>query len=255
MPHAPCFATDETVRAITASEGAMVYSAPAGVSFARRSLLISGAVGLASAVLPCVGAAQTRFVLPSDSANRRFSVFYKGDKIGTHTVANAPDSGEIRVNTEIALVVKAMFFTMFSYSHSSEERWRAGRLVSLKSTTVEHGETVKVEGAAVPQGFRVVSNGTPFIAATGALTSNSLWSPAILDQATVIDAQHGGVIGITMRKLADEQIIVLGHPVQGARYRFITPYLAGSIWYDGSGRWVHGAFERDGAMIDYRLEA
>jgi hypothetical protein len=233
----------------------MTNFGPTRPLIARRALLISGVLGLASAVLPGVGAAQTRFVLPSDSANRRFSVFYKGDKIGTHTVSNAPDSGEIRVNTEIALVVKAMFFTMFSYSHSSEERWRDGKLVSLKSTTVEHGETVEVAGAAVPQGFRVVSNGSLFIAAPSALTSNSLWSPAILDQATVIDAQHGGVIGISMHKLGDEQIMVLGRQVEAARYRFITPYLAGSIWYDSAGRWVNGEFELDGAMINYQLEA
>jgi hypothetical protein len=233
----------------------MAHSAQARAPFSRRALLISGVVALASAALPRVGAAQTRFMLPSESANRRFSVFYKGDKIGTHTVSNAPDSGETRVNTEIDLVVKAMFFTIYAYSHSSEERWRDGRLVSLKSTTVEHGETVEVEGAAVPQGFRVVSNGSQFIASTDAITSNSLWSPAILDQATVIDAQHGGVIGISMRKLADEQIMVAGRQVPAGRYRFITPYLAGSIWYDDAGRWVHGEFERDGAMIEYRIEA
>jgi Domain of unknown function (DUF6134) len=233
----------------------MAHFGQTRASLARRALLISGVVGFASVVLPRASMAQTRFVLPSDSANRRFSVFYKGEKIGTHTVSNAADNGETRVSTEIALIVKAMFFTMFSYSHSSEEHWRDGKLVSLKSITVEHGETVEVAGAAVPQGFRVVCNGSQFIAPAGALTSNSLWSPAISDQAIVIDAQHGGVIGISMRKLADEQIVVLGRPVEAARYRFITPYLAGSIWYDGAGRWVNGKFERDGAMIDYQLEA
>ena len=233
----------------------MVHFAQPGASLARRALLISGVAGLASAILPGVGTAQTRFALPSDSANRRFSVFYKGDNIGTHTVSNVPDIGEIRVDTEIVLVVKAMFFTMFSFSHRSEEHWRGGKLVSLKSTTVERGETVAVEGVAVPQGFRVLCNGAQFIAATDALTSNSLWSPAILDQVTVIDAQHGGVVGVSVRKLADEKIVVLGRQVQATRYRFITPYLAGSIWYDSTGRWVHGEFERDGEMIDYRLEA
>lgn len=221
----------------------------------RRALLIAGALGLASTALPGRAAAQSAFVLPSNSANRQFSVFYKGDKIGTHAVSNGPDDGETRVDTEIVLVVKAFFFTAFSYSHRSEEHWRNGRLVALKSTTVEHGETVEVEGVAVPQGFRVLGNGAPFIASAGALTSNSLWSPAILDQETVIDAQHGGVIGVSVRKLADEQIVVLDRQVQAIRYRFITPFLAGSIWYDGAGRWVHGEFERDGAMIDYQLEA
>jgi hypothetical protein len=120
---------------------------------------------------------------------------------------------------------------------------------------VEHGETLHVAGAATPLGFRVVSRAGPFIAASGALTSNSLWTPAVLEQDTVIDAQHGGVIGVSVRKLPDEQIMVAGRQARTTRYRFITPYLAGSIWYDEGGLWVHGEFERDGAQIQYQLDA
>ncbi len=43
--------------------------------------------------------------------------------------------------------------------------------------------------------------------------------------------------------------------VRATRYRFITPYLAGSIWYDDGGLWVHGEFERDAAHIIYQLDA
>ncbi len=235
--------------------GSMVRSRIERPWISRRALLISGVIGLTGGALPHRGMAKTAFVLPNEFANRRFSVFYKGDKIGAHTVLTTPETGETRVTTEIVLVVKAFFFTMFAFSHRSEERWRNDRLVFLKSETVEHGEQLSVEGASVPQGFRVVSKGGPFIASADALTSNSLWSPAILDQETVIDAQHGGIIGVSVRKLADEQISVLGRQVPTTRYRFITPYLAGSIWYDDAGRWVHGEFERDGAMIEYRLEA
>ena len=221
----------------------------------RRDLLISGVAGLVSEALPHRAVARTTVVLPSESANRRFGIFYKGEKIGAHTVVTTPETGEIRVQTEVDLEVKALFFTMFSFSHRSEERWRNEKLVFLKSETVEHGEKLFVEGASAPQGFRVVSQAGPFIAAADSLTSNCLWSPAILEQETVIDAQHGGVIGLSVRKVADEQILVLGRQAHATRYRFITPYLAGSIWYDDAGRWVHGEFEHDGAMIEYRLEA
>ncbi len=238
-----------------AAAGSIIRSPTESPSISRRALLISSVIGLTGGALPHRGMAKTAFVLPSESANRRFSVFYKGDKIGAHTVLTSPETGETRVNTEIALEVKAFLFTVFAFSHRSEERWRNDRLVFLKSETVEHGEQLFVDGTSVPQGFRVVSKGGPFIASADSLTSNSLWSPAILDQDTVIDAQHGGIIGVSVRKLADEQIVVLGRQVATARYRFITPYLAGSIWYDDAGRWVHGEFERDGAMIAYRLEA
>jgi hypothetical protein len=100
----------------------------------------------------------------------------------------------------------------------------------------------------------VVSKGGPFIASAATLTSNSLWTPAVLEQETVVDAQHGGIIGVSARKLADEQIVIAGRQVRATRYTLITPYLAGSIWYDEENLWVRGEFERDGAKIQYELD-
>jgi len=220
----------------------------------RRGLLMAGLAGAVSCAFPRVTHAATAIVLPTATGNRRFSVLYKGDRIGAHTVLYSSATGETRVDTEIHLLVKVAFFTVFAFSHRSQETWRAGRLMSLNSETVEHGETLHVDGAAMPQGFRVVSKGGPFIASAATLTSNSLWTPAVLEQETVVDAQHGGVIGVSARKLADEQIVIGGRQVRATRYTLITPYLAGSIWYDEENLWVRGEFERDGSKIQYQLD-
>jgi hypothetical protein len=224
-------------------------------SVPRRALLMAGFAGVVSCAFSRIALAATPIVLSAEAGNRRFSVLYKGHRIGTHTVLYSSATGETRINTEIYLLVKAAFFTVFEFSHRSTETWRAGLLMSLNSETVEHGETLHVEGAAMPQGFRVVSKGGPFIASAATLTSNSLWTPAVLEQATVVDAQHGGIIGVSARKFSDEQIVVTGRQVIATRYTFITPYLAGSIWYDKENLWVHGEFERDGAKIQYQLDA
>jgi hypothetical protein len=229
-------------------------AAPGRRSIPRRSLLMSAIAGAAGCALPRLARAVPAAVVPGADADRRFSVLYKGDRIGAHTVQHSAATGETRVATEIDLEVKALFFTVFSYHHRSEERWRDGRLAALRSETVEHGETLEITGAPTPQGFRVVSKGIPFIAAPDALTSNDLWTPAVLRQVIVIDAHHGGVMGVSARKLADETITVGGRQVHATRYRFITPYLAGSIWYDEGGLWVHGEFERDAAQIVYQLD-
>ncbi len=223
-------------------------------SVPRRALLRAAFAGAVSCAFPRLAHAATAIVLPAAAGDRRFSVLYKGKRIGAHTVLYSSATGETRVNTEIHLLVKVAFFTVFAFSHRSEEIWRAGRLVALKSETVENGETLHVEGAATPEGFRVVSKGGPFIASAATLTSNSLWTPAVLEQATVVDAQHGGVIGVSTRKFADEQIVIGGRQVRATRYTFITPYLAGSIWYDKENLWVRGEFERDGAKIQYQLD-
>jgi len=223
-------------------------------SVPRRALLRAAFAGAVSSAFPRLAHAETTIVLPVAAGNRRFSVLYNGKRIGAHTVLYSSATGETRVNTEIHLLVKVAFFTVFAFTHRSEETWRAGRLMSLKSKTVEHGQTLHVEGAATPQGFRVVSKGGPFLASAATLTSNSLWTPAVLEQATLVDAQHGGVIGVSARKLADEQIVIGGRQVSATRYTFITPYLAGSIWYDSESLWVRGEFERDGSKIQYQLD-
>jgi hypothetical protein len=118
-----------------------------------------------------------------------------------------------------------------------------------------HGLIFVGEGAAMPQGFRVVSKGGPFIASAATLTSNSLWTPAMLEQLTVVDAQRGGVIGVSARKFADEQIVIAEGQVRATRYTVITPYFAGSIWYDKANLWVRGEFEREGSKVQYQLDA
>jgi hypothetical protein len=224
-----------------------------GASIPRRALLVGGFAGAVSCAFPRI--AHAAIVLPTAAGNRRFSVLYKGDRIGAHTVSYSSAIGETRVNTEIHLLVRVAFFTVFAFSHRSEETWRAGRLMSLDSETVEHGETLHVEGAAIPQGFRVVSKSGPFIASAGTLTSNSLWTPEILEQATVVDAQRGGIFGVSARKFADEQILIAGDQVRATRYTYITPYFAGSIWYDRAKLWVRGEFERYGSKVQYQLDA
>lgn len=220
----------------------------------RRDFLMSAIAGAAASALPRFACAATAIVVPPSTANRRFSVFYAGETIGAHRITYSAATGETRISIKIDLVVKALFFTLFSYSHRSEEIWRAGRLMSLSSRTVENGETFDVSGAATPLGFRVVSKSGPFIASATTLTSNSLWTPAVLEQTTVVDAQHGGVIGVSARRIGDEQIEIGGSPVRATRHSFITPYLAGSIWYDEENLWVRGDFERDGSKILYRLD-
>jgi Family of unknown function (DUF6134) len=223
-------------------------------SIRRRALLMGGLAGAVSCAFPPVSHASIAFVLPTATANRRFSVLYKGIRIGTHTISYSSATGETRVNTDIHLEVKLVFVTAYAFSHRSEETWRAGRLTSLTGETEEHGETLHVEGAATPQGFRVVSKSGPFIASAATLTSNSLWTPAMLEQATVVDAQRGGIIGVSARRVSDEQIVIAGGTVQATRYTFVTPYYAGAVWYDKANLWVGAEFERDGSKVQYQLE-
>jgi uncharacterized protein DUF6134 len=78
----------------------------------------------------------------------------------------------------------------------------------------------------------------------------------MLEQATVVDAQRGGIVSVCARKFVDEQIVIAGGQVRVTRYTFTTPYFGGSIWYDNANLWVRGGeFERDGSEVQYQLDA
>lgn len=221
----------------------------------RRAALAGGSAAAIVCALPGAARSATAIVWPIAGSARRFSVLNGGTRIGAHTVLHSSATGEVQVSTDINLLAKVGFLTVFRFTHRSTEVWRTGRLVSLSSQTVEHGETLHIDGAAIPQGFRVVSKSGPFIAPAETLTSNSLWTPAVLEQTSLVDAQHGGVIGVSARRLADEQLVVAGRPIRATRHAFISPYFAGSIWYDSQNLWVRGEFERDGSKIQYELES
>jgi len=96
-------------------------------SIRRRALVMGGLAGAVSCVFPPSAHAATALVLPTATADRRFSVLYKGIRIGAHAVSYSSATGETRVNTDIHLEVKLAFVTAYAFSHRSRETWRAGR--------------------------------------------------------------------------------------------------------------------------------
>ena len=89
--------------------------------------------------------------MPTASANRYFSVLYKGTKIGTHSIAYSSATGETTVSTDIRLLVKVAFLTVLTFTHRSTEIWRGGRLWSLAGETLEHGEPFGSMGLRPPR--------------------------------------------------------------------------------------------------------
>ena len=114
---------------------------------------------------------------------------------------------------------------MFTFSHRSQETWRDARLVSLKSETIEHGETLHVDGAATPQGFCVVSKGGAFIGPAATLTSNSLRTPAVPEQAAVFEhfadfrRLHPSLSTLNIKHVAPSEAVIPIHPGALNHYR------------------------------------
>ena len=223
---------------------------PYAHGLSRRGLL---GLAVVAAAMPLVGPSlfgRAHAAVPQDL---RFRAMRAGSQIGEHTVSFRMDGDRLVVVTRVDIVVKLLVFTIFRFKHHSEEIWHSGRLVSVNSTTDDDGRLLQVSGGAVADGFRIVGADGPFLAATTLMTSNTLWDRRIVREDRMLDAQHGGEIGLFTRQLADEQVDTPRGPVRANCYRMITPLYAGRLFYDADGRWVKALLELKGEAIEYAL--
>lgn len=216
----------------------------------RRTCRLFAAFALSPLLaLPLKGVAATT------PANLSFRALRNGSPIGTHTVTFRRDGERLVVTTRIDIVVKVLLFTAFHLKHEAEEVWQSGRLTALKSTTDDNGIRLQVSGTAVPDGFRLIGEDGPFLAPAQLMTSNMLWDTRMLSATRLIDAQYGGVIGLAVKPLGPAIVDTPQGPVRANRHHLITPHYAGTLFHDGSGRWVKALIEAKGEIIEYALAA
>jgi hypothetical protein len=178
---------------------------------------------------------------------------HRGSPAGEHRVAFQQDGERLTVTTQIDITVKVLFFTAFRFRHDAEEVWQSGRLVSVKSTTNDNGIHLQVSGYAAADGFRILGADGPFLASAHLLTSNTLWDSRLVDESRLIDVQHGNEVGLVAKLLGEEQVDTPQGQVRAGRYQIITPHYAGTLFYDGDGRWVKGLIEQQGEILEYAL--
>lgn len=183
----------------------------------------------------------------------RFHALWRGSSIGEHRVAFRMDGDRLVVDTHIDIAVSVFFFTVFRLKHDAQEIWQSGRLMSVTSTTDRDDTHLQVSGKAVGDGFRIVGEDGPFLAAEHLLTSNSLWDSRIVHERSLIDVQYGGEIGLVAKPRGDEPVATPQGQVRASRYQMITPHYAGSVFYDGDQRWVKALIEMKGQTIEYAL--
>jgi hypothetical protein len=207
----------------------------------------------AAAAIPVLGPLLSLRAYGAAHRDLRFRALRHGSPIGEHRVTFRPDGSRLTVETRVDIAVKVLFVTAFRFTHEAEEVWESDRLVSVKSTTDDNGSLLQVSGNAVAGGFRILGDEGPFLAPAHLLTTNALWNERIVRETRLIDVQHGGEIGLVTKPLGDEQVITPEGPVRASRHQMITPYYAGSVYYDSDGRWVKGLIELKGQRVEYVL--
>jgi Family of unknown function (DUF6134) len=216
----------------------------------RRRLL-----GLAATApaMPLLGPLTSVRTYAAAQRDLRFRALWRGSSIGEHRVAFGTDGDRLVVDTHVDIAVRVLFFSVFRLKHDAQEIWQSGRLVSVTSTTDRDGTRLEVSGNAAADGFRIVGENGPFLAAADLLTTNALWDSRIVHEQRLIDVQYGGEIGLVAKLLGSEQVDTPQGPVRASHYQMITPHYAGSVFYDGDQRWIKALIEMKAQTIEYAL--
>ena len=215
----------------------------------RRMLKLASA----AAAMPLLGSIFPAVSHAAGPPDILFQTLYQGSPVGEHRITFKAHGDEMMVSTHIDITINVLFFTAFKFSHDAVEVWRAGRLVSVNSKTDDNGTQHTIAGTAVSGGFRITGLDGPFLAAPQLLTTNTLWDQRLLLQSKMIDVQYGGEVGLVVKPLGLEQVVTPLGPVAARHYKIITPNYAGSLFFDGDGRWVKGLMERQGEILEYAL--
>ncbi len=214
----------------------------------RRRLLGLIAAGTGLLVRPPL--ASSAEALPVD---RTFDVYRKGSKIGEHHITFVARNGGFVAQTDINLVVKVAFITVYHYRQIGHDVWRGGVLVGSDVTTDDDGKKTaltldEANGRLTGDG----ANGALDLK-LGTMTDLSWWNSRIVGVDKLLDAQLGVLSNLTIQNGVSEQIEVKGAWVDATRYRMASSKgREGDIWY-ANGLWVKAHVTTRGQTLDYQL--
>ena len=200
-------------------------------------------------LLACVGQA-------AEPVTQRwhFTVRLGERKIGEHVFERRESASEQQMTSRAQFNVDWMRIPLLRYRHQADERWQAGCLAEIDATTHTNGRAETVRGQRTLTGFRLEAPGVATLNAPCVMTF-AYWDRRILEQKTLLNAQTGAYMAVSVRFLGNENIPVGGKPHQAEHFLLEAQDLRIELWYAPDGQWLGLAAPlRDGRRMTYTLE-
>ncbi len=180
----------------------------------------------------------------------RYEVRRDGAPVGRHILRFERDGDHLTVRADFEMALTFLGFTVFEYSYLSTAHWRDGRLMRLRVTVDDNGDTQRTE--ARRDGDRMIIDGPKGrLDATSDLYPTNHWNPGVLRGERVLNTLTGGIDAVRIESAGEETLRTPGGPVIASRFVYDGDLQVES-WYDREGRWVKLRFAgRDGSTIEY----
>jgi hypothetical protein len=185
----------------------------------------------------------------ADSERRDFNILVDGKRAGAyHLAITHGDDGTDTVTAQANVRVSYLIYT-YSYAYQGTEVWKAGRLVSLNSSSNDDGKRFQVSAAADGARLRVTVNGTEHATRPDVWTTTYWRLPDAKfrnQDVPLLDADTGRDIGASLQCVGAEAIQVGGQEQNCVHYRITGGRVEVDAWYDDQERLVHQESMEDG---------
>lgn len=167
-----------------------------------------------------------------------FKVLLNDKEVGTHVFTVTETDDERTVQSDAAFDIKILFFNAYSYRHSCVEIWDGLGLKSIESSTDANGDDFRVSGKRMDDYF-LMSNRDGEKKHPTELYSFAYWTPEILSQTQLVNAQTGEYETVTITEVPSEPIYYQGNPLEAKRFDIRVKDQTISVWYGADDmRWL-----------------
>ncbi|MGD9843571.1 MAG: DUF6134 family protein [Steroidobacteraceae bacterium] len=182
-----------------------------------------------------------------------FRVFLDEKEIGTHDFNLQTTTDAVRVTTTARFDVKVLFINVYKYAHDDQELWRNGCLVNMQSITNNDGKQLRVFTKETTAGLNI-STGAKQYYLSDCVMSFAYWSPLMLQQKQLLNAQTGEYDAVDIKLLNTTTVRAAGKDWLAKRYSLTGKKLKIDLWYslEGDGLALESTTE-NGRCLRYVL--
>ncbi|MCA3284874.1 MAG: hypothetical protein ING16_18660 [Roseomonas sp.] len=172
-----------------------------------------------------------------------FAVIREGRQIGTHLVRFRQEGELLRARSEVRITVRIAGFTVYRYTHDTEEAWRGNRLVALDSRLDRNGHKGACEARAEGNGLRLRSTAGEWLMPINAAPLTWWRAASLLADLPLFDPEEGRPVEPRLERRAEgggQRVTLVGG--EGAE-----------VLYNASDHWVgFSTTGEDGIPVTYR---
>lgn len=205
----------------------------------RRRLLVSaGAMAVA-------GPAFADMLPVPPNNHLAFKVLRNGTPIGEHHLDFTRNGDDLRVDINVAFLVRLAGIPVFRYTGTAAEQWSGGVFQSLDSKVNDNGNHLEVHARKTASGYDVMGTHVPHYTCPPNTLPLTYWNKAMLN-GTILNIQTAHSYPAIVHSPGWNKLPTANDGFIVAQRFDVTGKLHLSVWYDQTNQWSGLAFNVDG---------